>query len=634
MGGKFKTINVIASESKNYEIEGYSILWNSGESDENGISINTYVDQHGDQIRDKYNGFIRDLGNSKLKSGKTINEYFQVSDGHNVWWMSLLVEKNLVKSPAISNCLKLFALEQILSELKPKKLRLFCDDKNLTKTITLLCNELHIEIIPYFSGAKLDVPFARMKNMVPKILKGFLYIWINTLKNWSLRRLKTQNWHSGIDQIFLFSQFINFRIGSSAKSIYSKYWEVLPELLNKKGVKMNFLNNYHNSEKTPSIQTAVRLVTEINIASELHGEKHFLLYSFISVASVWKVIRNFLKICSHSLQPEDIFKFFQPAKSKLNFWYLLNKDWNESTKGAILAENLMLISLVDKAIESLPRQNLGLYLQENNGWERALIHSWKKYQNSIIIGVPHTTIRYWDLRYIEDKRLFSDMSDIAMPRPDYVSVNGPIAKKMLLDSGYPKEELVDVEALRYLDFSNNDASESNTGKRNIKNNYRILVCGDIDMESTSAMLRSVERTMATFRENKLHHHLVYKSHPVSRIELGSYSIPGITETFRDVKDILSEFDIMIATDSTSAGVEAYSAGLKVIVFTYAQRVNFSPLKGVSGVVFVSNEQSLSEALLSEDLLVNNNKPEPFFWTDKKLPKWSKIFKDAGYSNFN
>jgi surface carbohydrate biosynthesis protein (TIGR04326 family) len=150
------------------------------------------------------------------------------------------------------------------------------------------------------------------------------------------------------------------------------------------------------------------------------------------------------------------------------------------------------------------------------------------------------------------------------------------------------------------------------------------------------MLECVESALGSIKASGRHLDLnvVYKSHPVTKVDLKKFDIPFLSETKEDLNQILPLFDIMIATDSTSAGVEAYLAGLKVIVFIYSQRVNFSPLKGVDGVLFVSNEQSLSKILLSEDLLHNNVKPEPFFWTDKKLPKWSKIFKDAGYSNFN
>jgi surface carbohydrate biosynthesis protein (TIGR04326 family) len=90
---------------------------------------------------------------------------------------------------------------------------------------------------------------------------------------------------------------------------------------------------------------------------------------------------------------------------------------------------------------------------------------------------------------------------------------------------------------------------------------------------------------------------------------------------------------MIATDSTSAGVEAYLAGLRVIVYTYPKRLNFSPLKGVEGIHFVNTPAQLMYSL-TENRNVSIVEPEPFFWTDRSLPRWSKLFQNAGYPNFN
>jgi surface carbohydrate biosynthesis protein (TIGR04326 family) len=144
---------------------------------------------------------------------------------------------------------------------------------------------------------------------------------------------------------------------------------------------------------------------------------------------------------------------FRSKDLEINFWPLLENDWNDSLKGSVLVENLFFIALIDKCIKDLPQQKLGIYLQENNGWERAFIQAWKTYQKSNLIGVPHTTIRYWDLRYIDEEQIFSQSNGLKLPRPDFMVVNGPAASKVLLGSGFNPEEILEGEALRSELFS-------------------------------------------------------------------------------------------------------------------------------------------------------------------------------------
>lgn len=102
----------------------------------------------------------------------------------------------------------------------------------------------------------------------------------------------------------------------------------------------------------------------------------------------------------------------------------------------------------------LPRQDKGFYLQENQGWEFGFIHSWRvSGHNKCLVGIPHNTVRYWDLRGYFDPEIFEDTSRCQLPFPDFVGVNGEAAKKLYLDSGYPEDILIEVEALRYLHLS-------------------------------------------------------------------------------------------------------------------------------------------------------------------------------------
>jgi surface carbohydrate biosynthesis protein (TIGR04326 family) len=626
-------VNLIVENLTPEPNDGCLVLWKSFAQGDQKLSIPLYINENENRLRGKYLSFIAGLGEQR-HGNRTLKSYFKLKNGYNVWWMSLLVEKNLVKSPNISDCLKLFALEEILQDLTPNRLRIFTTDYKLFQTVKHLCNELKIDLCEHVGEFDFSHRY-KLKNILSGLVAGLLYILKNSLKHWPLRRLRRFKWHSSNEQLFIFSHFINvYSKDKDNADVYSKYWEILPELLKSKGVSINFLNTFFISNEVPNVETAISWLTRINTSTNKNFQRHIYYYSFLNFTLIFDVLVQFFVVHFRGLRLGNMAKFFRPEQSHLNFWPILKNDWNDSMKGTVLSENLLLIALIDKAVSELQEQKLGLYLQENNGWERAFIHAWKRYQSSPLIGVSHTTVRYWDLRYFEDVRLF-ECSKECKPRPDFIAVNGPIAKRMLTESGYLQNEIIEVEALRYLQA---DVNADQKGTREMENRQvvSVLLCGDIDPNSTIQMLNCVEKALLIMKSNHddLKINFVFKSHPITKVDLSKFDLPELVETDNSLNDILSSFDIMIATDSTSAGVEAYLAGLKVIVFIYSQRVNLSPLKGVDGVLFVRNEQSLSKILLSEDLLYNNVKPEPFFWTDKKLPKWSKIFKDAGYSNFN
>ena len=124
----------------------------------------------------------------------------------------------------------------------------------------------------------------------------------------------------------------------------------------------------------------------------------------------------------------------------------LHKDWEDSWMGPVAMQNILWLHLFDKMLRSLPQQQVGLYLMENQGWERISLYFWHKHAHGTLIGVPHSTIRYWDLRYF-DTHTAKTLSDL--PNPDLIAVNGVHAWQMLNNASYPMRHCVQVEALRY-----------------------------------------------------------------------------------------------------------------------------------------------------------------------------------------
>ena len=61
-------------------------------------------------------------------------------------------------------------------------------------------------------------------------------------------------------------------------------------------------------------------------------------------------------------------------------------------------------------------------------------------------------------------------------------------------------------------------------------------------------------------------------------------------------DILNDYDIAYAGNSTSASVDAYLKGMRVIVILDEFQLNVSPLRSRENVNFVSTPNQLAKAL--------------------------------------
>lgn len=607
----------LKKENKSHLLKVY---WGSIVTDHEGISLSNYLKKHENYIRKKYIAFIHDLGEYRLKSGTNIINHFQFKSGYNVWWMSLLVEKNLVKSKDISDCLKLFAFEELVKEYKPVKIKMISRNYNLQKTLKLFCKNLGVEFSSNYQRNNSN----SLKNKIPKIIKGFIYIIKCFFINRSLVSTK-KKWNLGKNQIFIFSNFINFDKKHENNSNFSyTYLGTLPLLFQQKNLKMSLLNNFYVNRDFSNRHDAISQINKINSNSAQHGQYHQFLYSFLDLTIIFKVLLQFIKIQISSILLLGVFNAFVPKGSDLNFWHLLKNDWGNSTKGTVLSENLILIALIDKVIKKLHKQKLGLYLHENSGCERAFIHAWKKYQKAPLIGIQHTTIRYWDLRYFEDLRVFTKHSNI--PMPDKLAVNGPIAKEMLTNYGYCESKLFETEALRYL--QNHNKIEFN--RKQIDTQIRILMCGDIDFESTNAMLRCVEKAFSDLKILNFDQiEITYKPHPINKSDISKFKIPNLKVTNKSIQQIINSYDLMIAPDSTSAALEAYQMGLKVILFLYLERVNFSPLKGVKNVSFISTSDELKKLLSSKYILNKKKYLKTFFWSDRNLKRWKTTLMQLG-----
>jgi surface carbohydrate biosynthesis protein (TIGR04326 family) len=118
----------------------------------------------------------------------------------------------------------------------------------------------------------------------------------------------------------------------------------------------------------------------------------------------------------------------------------------------------------------------------------------------------------------------------------------------------------------------------------------------------------------------------FKPHPGYPVKLADLTNLKASETTESLHRILDQFDVAITANSTSASIDAYVAGLPVIIDLRGDDLNLSPLRGESGVHFVSSPAELVQALESirtGSAAVSADR-ERLFHLDAALPRWRAL----------
>jgi len=297
--------------------------------------------------------------------------------------------------------------------------------------------------------------------------------------------------------------------------------------------------------------------------------------------------------------------------------------------GRTAMANVIQHNLFEAAMNSLTKQRVGVYLQENQGWEFGFIHAWKTAGHGQLVGCPHSTVRFWDLRYFFDPRSYMRTNMNSLPLPDRVAVNGKAATDAYLAGGYPAGDLVEVEALRYLhlDTVNARAPQSAAITRQ---GLRLLVLGDYLPSNTRLQMELLNRAGASLPAGTV---ITVKPHPACRIQAEDYPALSLKVVMEPVAELLDECDVAYTSSLTSAAVDAYCAGVPVISVLDPTTLNMNPLRGYIGVRFISTPaELLGSIIILASVNENCTQRESIFVVDKTLKRWSMLIFNDGTEN--
>ena len=618
--------HVIISEKPDPRDDNFDILvlWNAFNKDNTShiISIPQLVETNSKYLRASFLKWLYDFGRVSI-GGKSIIAHLQVREELSYWWLTKLACKsNWANSPQITDAVRFMCFVQGARHKHVSKITLRLDNKILSQCLDAFCKSSGIEFEWKTVTSSFWVSNFAREFLFPicYFFKALAWLPLHVFRRLPLKGVGVREWRSS-DATTTFVSYSSSSEGNSYASgeFKSKYWTKLPSRLKAEDHKTNWLHIYVKDRKLPSARLAAKAFERLNV-TDATSRCHVTLDSFLSFKVIWNTFKDWFHLIKayRSLTHTLFHKRVGDVQLIAPFF---KEDWKKSFISNLAIYNLLTLNLFESAIKSLPKRCVGFFLQENMAWEFCLINAWRENNHKRLIAVPHTTIRFWDLRYFFDRREFDSDSKLRLPSPDLIACNGPIPRNAILEGGITKDKLVNVEALRYLDLG--FPSKKITKSLPQKNKpISILVLGDYLPRNNMLQMKILAQAVVQLQHQV---QLIVKPHPNCPITCDDYPFLNFVISNASVIELVASVDIAFASALTTGAVDTYCLGIPTISIVDPKTLNLSPLRDCKGAIFVSSGEEL--ALKISELSqsgVSKIQVQEYFYLHGNLDSWLKL----------
>ena len=575
------------------------LLWRSyhtgGQKDV--ISVPQLVEDNAESLRAQYLAWVYDLGETKI-NGQRVVDHLELRPGFSYWWMTLLAQKcTYAQSPHVYHVVRLLACEHLCRTPNYQRIKLVTAEPMLAAEIGDWCaaHDRSFEQVILPSRAPKQSFLRTLIGRLPVVLRGTGFICNYLARRFHFGPRIAPAQMASDDAIIFVDILVHFDAKAAAAGAFkSGYWTSLTHLIRKTGWAVNWAHFYYRHRATPDITAAGATISKLNQGIGTTG-RHFLLDEHYGFGCFARTLVDFSKLLRRTLRIWRMPACY-PKGSRFTFRHLLHGDWIDSLVGQSAADNLCILNGVEAFIGSIPRQRLGVYIQENQPWEIALLHAWRAAGHGLIIGTPHTTIRFWDLRYFHDRRVFTGQAHgNTLPLPDKMALNGPAAFAAYETGLGPVDRFLEVEALRYIPADRKPvAAEQDTGnQKTIDKPTVLLVATDLLDVNIRTQLDWLTRATANAAD---HYEIIVRPHPASDFCKRKYPDWQNRVDRSNLAELLARVDVVFVSNASSVAVDAYMAKKPVITVLDGARFNFSPLRGLPGATTVASAQELEATL--------------------------------------
>ena len=262
--------------------------------------------------------------------------------------------------------------------------------------------------------------------------------------------------------------------------------------------------------------------------------------------------------------------------------------------------------MFENYLSKTKKKTHGIFLLENQAWEKAMISAWKNHNHGEIIAYTPTSINYWHLYNFDySKKNYSS--------PSKVLVSSNEGYKLLKEQYKKKDiKLYKVESLWF-----NYLLKVKKIKKNKQKEF-ILILGDYNPISNYKIFKIILNSdLATTKV------IFFKPHPH---DLHKYNIKNIIITNKNNEYFFKSPAVVISPGSTAAILEYLFFGKKVFIFDDPNGLDLSPVKQLSYQFKFKGIKDLNKLLkidFNQKIIVNNFKN--YYFLHKDLEKWKNFF---------
>ena len=566
------------------------VAWSAfGDDDPRHHSLPDLIRSQRDRYRSLLVDVFRQVESTVHGSRDTIDALNLRAD-LSYWWMTLVFAKRWGDLGVLPEAVKVLALADLLTEHRPRLMIIELSDDHARRSVmaTARINGIAHETRGFtLSPRSIPASLRALRTLITSFRLGH-------------RKPPTNDPETVVaDYLFRLDP-----ASLSNRSFRSQYWDNLPTLLPKRVL---WLHRFVPHPSIPSRRRARRLLRGFNATNPI--DRHVLLDDLHGLGELRRALRIYRDIRALHKRVPDVDASFRTDRADL--WPVFDSDWEESFRGSHAMSMAILTTTLDSTIGMANNPRRLLYIFENQPWEAALLSVWKQHHDAPIIAVPHSTIRFWDLRYFVS---VDTISDPRFARPDAIAANSPAARASLMTGGWPGDLVSEVEALMYQYLGEPDPTCGNGND--------IVVLGELDSASTQRYLRFLNSAMADRGDMRT---TVFKAHPLvdpATIDLGGMRVETTTE---HLSTLLRRACVLVTGASGSTTLESLSRGIPTICVLDPRELDLSsidrhPLLRLVGTA-TEFRQALTEFI---DDPPRSTPTEPMFHTDAALGRWRTL----------
>ena len=573
------------------------------------------VHRNRESLRTDYLAWLHEAGVTKVR-GVPLVDRMAIRPGLSYWWMTIPADNSIESNSSAYIAVRLMALAALADRLAVTSVRIVTSDRSLARLLRQWAKSTGRTY-----GTQLGPRPRLTRESIYRAFPFLAALRVVIGHAGIPRRVKSISEESpaaaGQSGICLVDYMAHFAPGAvDGGRFASNYWGPLIEMLDELDEPVRWLHISADLASSGVVTRDDGLVRQFD--ANATRQTHDLLHRHLTWPVLARSCRDYLKVRWFGLTARPRARIFFDARSGSSLWQAFRNAYRDQFFGKTAMLNCLWLNIFEESLGRMPKQRLGIYLFENQPWEMAFVHAWRKAGHGELLGVAHSTTRFWDIRYFKDPRdLWSKAGVHPMPWPERVAVNGPLMQETCHDARYPEPRIVEVEALRYL------GTQHAIGPRSHSGPLRILVCGDYSPVAAQRTLDLVNETLAV---TDLSMAISYRPHPTNAGQEVHLHPDCRFDLTPSIQDALAASDVVVTGAMSSVSIEAVACGRSTFMVGDAHAFLTSPLERAVNLNFVATAEGFLSSLrrLDQAEALLPKAANEFFRVNSTLCSWRKV----------